>query len=260
MTMEAFALNHYSLFLLVLMRVVAFVAVAPILSTRVWPMWTKLGLAAFTALWMAPTLHTTVPDAVLNPGMFIVDALREAIVGIFLGIVANILIAAISVAGQAFDVQIGFSSAVLFDPALSTSMGITSSFLNWTFMMYFLGVGGLDGLLLTLMDSYQFVPIATWHLPHDAGAVLTSMMGVAMTLGVQLVAPLLVAMLLSDITFALLSRAVPQMNVFVVGLPAKLFAGLSLFAIVMPGAVYVMNRIFQSVFQELSSVLTWLGG
>lgn len=258
--MGTFVLSHLPLYLLVLMRIAGFIGTAPILSTRVWPMWTKVGLAALTALWVAPTLHVSVPNPAQNPGMFIADALRETATGMFLGFVASILISAVTIAGQVFDVQIGFSSAVLFDPAAGESIGLTASFLTWVFTMYFLGIGGLDGLLLTFMNSYNFIPCATWILPTDAGVVLSHIMGVMMTVGIQLVAPLLVALLLSDVTFALLSRAVPQMNVFVVGMPAKLFVGLSLFAIVMPGTVYVMGQLFQEMFQELSGVLSWLGG
>lgn len=260
MTMLTYAVNHVDLYLLVLMRIAGFIGTAPVLSTRVWPMWAKVGLAGCTALWMAPTIHGSVPSSFTEPGAYLLDALRETATGMFLGMIANLIVSAVTVAGQAFDVQIGFSSAVLFDPQVGTSMGLSASLLTWIFTMYLLGIGGLDGLLLSMMNSYRFIPLAGWHLPTDTPHVLAELMGVMMSIGLQMVAPLLVALLMSDITFALLSRAVPQMNVFVVGLPAKLFVGLGVFAGIMPGVIYVMNQLFSALFQQMNGIFNWLGG
>lgn len=82
----------------------------------------------------------------------------------------------------------------------------------------------------------------------------------AMAVALEVAAPLFAALLLTDITFALLSRAVPQMNVFVVGLPVKLLVGLAVMAAAMPGLVYLFGRVFSWLFSELDTTLQWLGG
>lgn len=260
MSMWQYALSNYPVYLLVLLRMAGFIGTSPFLSMQAWPAPAKVGLAAFTALWVAPTLHVTVPNPFTNAGVFVVDALTETVTGMFLGMVASMMVSAVTIAGQAFDIDIGFSSAVLFDPSAGASVGISSSFLSWIFTVFFLGIGGLDGLMLALMKSYQFIPLGVLYFPSNTWSVLSAILGLAMTIGIQMVAPMLVAMLLSDLTFALLSRAVPQMNVFIVGFPAKLFVGLTLFAAVMPGVVYVMNQLFQVMFAQLNGVLLWLGG
>jgi flagellar biosynthetic protein FliR len=258
--MWTYAINHYAVFLLVLLRSVAFIATAPVLSSRLWPTWAKLGFGAFMALTMTPSVHGFVPDPFSQAGQYIVVALQETLVGMLLGFGANLLFAALSVAGQAFDVQIGFGSATLFDPQHGGSSGLTASFLSGLFFLYFLGVNGLDGLTLALMNSYHFVGIGQFHFPRDAWVFMIQLLDIAMVLGIQVAAPLLAALLMTDITFAFLSRAVPQMNVFVVGLPAKLFVGLTLFAAIMPGIVYVFGLIFHQIFSQLNMLLQWLGG
>ncbi|MCL6453469.1 MAG: flagellar biosynthetic protein FliR [Alicyclobacillus sp.] len=254
-----YAALHFPLYLLVVLRVLGFVGTAPVLSSRVWPAWAKVGLALATAAWITPSVAASVPDPTAQPGDFIVEAVQETLLGLFMGLIANLLVAAVTFAGEAFDVQIGFSSAVLFDPGSGASVGLTASFLTWVFTMYFLGVGGLDGFLLAVMNSYHLVPLGHWHLPANAGDVLGRLAGLCVAIGLQMAAPLLVALLLSDVTFAMLSRAVPQMNVFIVGIPAKLFVGLALFAVVMPGVVYVLGQLFTDLFQSLSSALNWIG-
>jgi flagellar biosynthetic protein FliR len=239
---------------------VAFIALSPVLSIKIWPAWAKVGLAVFVALLVTPGIHATVPDPFADPGNYIVTALQETMVGMLLGLTASMIVSAISVAGQMFDLQIGLSSATLFDPQAGQSTGVTSSFLSMLFTLYFLGMNGLDGMLLAVMNSYQYVPLGHFHLPSDTWSVLTHLLGLVMVLGIQMIAPLLAALLLTDLTLALVSRAVPQMNVFVVGLPAKLFVGLTLFALVMPGIVYVFGTVFHDLFTQVDSLLQWMGG
>lgn len=258
--MYAFAIDHYAAYLLVLMRVVAFVATSPVFSSRVWPAWAKLGLSAFVALTITPGLSGVIPDPFSEPGMYILLALKETVMGLLLGFITTLVFSATSFAGQAFDVQIGFSSATLFDPAAGQSSGLTNSFLSLLFTLYFLGLNGLDGLLLAVMHSYDYVGLGKLAPAMSGWEFLTHSLTMTMVLGIQVGAPLIVALLLSDVTFALLSRAVPQMNVFVVGQPAKIFVGLTIFATVMPGIVYLFGLVFQSLFSQTNALMHWLGG
>jgi flagellar biosynthetic protein FliR len=261
--MWAYALNHYPLALLVLLRVLAFVASSPLVSVRAWPIPAKLGLAAFVTLWTAPGLTAEAPDPFLHPGGYLLLALDETVVGMFLGFLATLVFSAISMAGQLFDVQVGFNMANLFDAGAasgSAQSAIGGMFLQVLFSLYYIALDGLDGLMLCVMESFRMVPLGGFNLPHDTWQFLTHLFGMVMAFAVQLAAPLLVALLLTDITFAFLSRAVPQMNVFVVGLPVKLFVGLAVFAAVMPGVVYLFGQLFGMLFSQLNLALQWLGG
>ncbi len=258
--MLAYALSHVELYFLILLRMVAFVGASPVMSLRAWPVWAKLGLAAFVAMIVVPTIHSLAPSAFTQPGQYILDALLETLIGLLLGFLGTLVFSALTIAGQMSDVQIGFSSAQLFDPGTSQVSGLTGGFHSMLFTLYFLGLNGLDGLLLTIMDSYRFVPVGDFHLPAGSWQLLVHLLGMVMVIAVQLAAPLLVALLLTDITFALLSRAVPQMNVYVVGLPAKLFVGLAIFTVSMPGVIYIFGRLFNLLFSQMASLLQFIGG
>ncbi|MCL6442016.1 MAG: flagellar biosynthetic protein FliR [Alicyclobacillus sp.] len=258
--MWMYALNHYQLYLLVLLRMVAFVSVAPIMSFAAWPSLAKLGMGAFLALLVTPVVTGHVPSALADPADFTMVALKETIIGLVLGLLASMLFSAVTMVGQLFDVQIGLNAATLFDPQSGGSSTLIGSFQSMLFTLYFLGMNGLDGLVLMLMNSYNLVPLGQLHLPSSIWAVMTHAVGLALALAVQMAVPTLVALLLTDITFALLARTVPQMNVFVVGLPGKLFVGLAVTAVVMPGIVYMFGRLFEAVFNELNGVLNLIGG
>ncbi|MFB5191444.1 flagellar biosynthetic protein FliR [Alicyclobacillus fastidiosus] len=256
----SYLLQHFDLFLLVSLRIVAFVSTSPLMSMNVWPRWAKIGLAFGLAYVAAPTIDSPVPDILTNPGQFIVDGVMEAVIGLLLGFIATLVFSAISIAGQAVDIQIGFSMAQLVAPGSTAQMGIMGNLYNLLFTLYFLGMGGLDGMMLAILHSFSVIHIGVFHLPSDWPGTLLHLTGLVMSMGVELAAPLLVALFLSDVTFAFLSRAVPQMNVFVVSLPVKLFAGLAMFAIVMPGTMYLFNQLFSFVFNQLQVVLQAMGG
>lgn len=256
-----YILGHFDLFVLVSLRLIAFVAASPLMSTTSWPTWAKIALAFGLAYVVAPMMpEGGVPDVVNNPGTFIVDGATEAVTGLLLGFLATLIFSAISIAGQVVDIQIGFSMAQVMAPGSTTSMGVLGNIYNMLFTLYFLGMGGLDGLMLLILHSFSVIPIGQFHLPSNWPGTLLHLTGLVMSLSVELAAPLLVTLFLSDVTFAFLSRAVPQMNVFVVGAPVKIFAGLAMFAIVMPGTVYIFNQIFLFMFDQLQVVLQAIGG
>lgn len=226
----------------------------------VWPSWAKIALAFGVSYVVVPMISAPVPDIFRSPGEFVVDATIEAVIGLLLGFIASLIFSAIAIAGQIADIQIGFGLSQVLSPGQTVPMGIFGNFYNMLFSLYFIGMGGLDGLMLSVLHSFQVIPVWTLHFPAHWPSILLKLTGMVMGLGVELAAPLLVALFLSDITFAFLSRAVPQMNVFVVGLPVKVFVGLSVFAMMMPGVIYVFNRLFMFLFQQMQSMLQVIGG
>lgn len=258
--MLAYMLSHYELFLLVLLRVVAFVGASPIMSLQGWPVWAKLGLGVFVSILVTPTVSAKIPDASSEPGLYIVAGLMETATGLILGFIATMMFSVLSIAGQLVDVQIGFSSAQLFSPGSSEPTGISGTFYSLLFTLFFLGMNGLDGLLLVIMSSYHFVAMGHFHLANGTWQLLMNLFGVVMSLSVEMVAPILTALLMTDMTFAFISRAVPQMNIYSVGQPGRLFVGLIIYIAAMPGVIYVFNRLFTLIFSELQSVLSFLGG
>lgn len=253
-------LTHFNVFLLVTLRVVGFIVASPLISLNVWPNWAKIGLAFGVSYMVAPSILSPVPNIISEPGQFVVIGLMEAVIGLALGFIATMVFSVISIAGQAVDLQSGMSVASLLVPGSMNSSGLFGSLYNLLFTLYFLGMGGLDGLMLSILQSFRIIPVGHFHMPSQFPSMLLQLLGLVMTMAIELAAPLLVALFLSDVTFAFLSRAVPQMNVFVVGMPVKIFVALSMFAIVMPGTMYVFHLLFTFLFEQMQVILQSMGG
>ncbi|WP_206885453.1 flagellar biosynthetic protein FliR [Alicyclobacillus mali (ex Roth et al. 2021)] len=253
-------LAHFNLYLLMAARTSGFILAAPILSSVYWPNFAKVALALALAAFAVPSVHATVPDLSNEPGAFLVDFALEAVVGVLLGFVATWIFNTINIAGQLVDLQIGMAVADLAMPGFAQQAGVFTSVYSVWFSLLFIGMGGLGGLASAVMESFRLIPIADWHLPTDWMALCAQTMATVMLMGVDVALPVFASLFLCDVTFALLSRAVPQMNAFVVELPAKLFVGLASFAVAMPITVALFRQLFNVMFLDLQSVMRLVGG
>ncbi|MCL6593785.1 MAG: flagellar biosynthetic protein FliR, partial [Alicyclobacillus sp.] len=201
MSIWSYAAAHAGLFLLVLLRVAAALGASPLWSLRVWPVWTRVALASALALWITPALPAVqVPNPLLQPDVFMGLALRETAVGLLLGWTASAWYAAAGMAGQVFDLQMGLAVSAVYELLWAGPLGVSGSLLTVLFSLYFLALGGLDGWVLAVQRSYAFIGLGAWHLPSGAPGWLAHLAGLAMLAAVQITAPLLAALLLTDVT------------------------------------------------------------
>ena len=259
--MAVYALNHVQVLLLVLLRVMMFIITSPLFSMRLYPNWTKVGFAGVVALLVIPSMSvTTVPSALLDTGEYILVAVREMATGLLLGWVASVIYATVNVAGRILDLEIGYSAVSLLAPGTNDQESVMGSFQGALFALYFIGMNGLDGLVLAVLNSYKLIPLGYFHMPGTTIQFLMYMFNVLFTMAVEVVIPFLCVLLFTDVTLAVISRSMPQLNVFIVWLPAKLFFGLSLFSIGMVGTTYLFGQIFQTLFSDTTMFLKWFGG
>jgi type III secretion protein T len=197
----------------------------------VMPAFTRLGLTGLvrggTALaFSLPLIPIIVPTIALDTMDFsqiAVILLKEVAVGMLIGLVLGIPIWAAEAAGEILDLQRGVTFAELVDPTMTTHNNVLGTFLALVMVaLFFLG-GGVALTLRTIYDSYSLWPLAnmTPILSAEAGDILLSLLDDLMGLGLLLVAPIVLSLLLADLALALVARAAPHMNIFVLSLPVK---------------------------------------
>ncbi|MDP9728860.1 flagellar biosynthetic protein FliR [Alicyclobacillus tolerans] len=253
------AVLQYPLFFLIMARMAGFIGASPLFSMTAVPRTVKIGLVVFLALWVLPTVQAKVPSPFQQTGLYVGLLVLELVTGLFMGFIATSIFSILNLAGQIIDVQIGFASAELFNPESSFVTGLSGTFFNMIFTLFFLGADGLDGLALTGMDSYKLIPLGQFHLPQTFGLAFEQLMDLITADAVQVAAPVLVALLLTNVTFALLSKAVPQMNVYFSGLPIQLFIGLSVFAASVPAFVSIFHVLFTFLFSQVTAFMQLTG-
>jgi flagellar biosynthetic protein FliR len=247
-------------FLLVFCRITAFFVVAPIFSSRNFPATIKIGLGFFVSLIVF--LNVGFDTKVTADATYILAIMREVFAGLLIGFVAYMFFAIVQTAGGLMDMQMGLAMANIVDPVTGVSAPIMGNFKFMVLILVFLSINGHYYLLAAIMDSYKWLPMDNnLFQVYYGGSVtefLTRTFADTFLLALQISAPIVVAMFLTDFGLALLARAAPQYNVFVIGLPLKILVGLALLVLLIPGFGTLFQMIFDRMFQALEHLFTIL--
>ncbi|MCA9729072.1 MAG: flagellar biosynthetic protein FliR [Candidatus Eisenbacteria bacterium] len=229
-----YGVDQISTFLLVTVRCLSFFAIGPLFTHQKVPP----QMQALAGVATAVALFPTVPPAhwVLETSLFgfaLVIA-REVLLGGLLGTVAGALFAGVQFAGHLAGIQMGFSVAQVFDPNNNEQMPLVGRLQELFAALLFLLLDGHHILLSALSVSLQKVPPGHLPAPPALLASVTMVGSAVFLLAIQVGGPVVAALFLTDAALGFVARAVPQMNIFLVGLPVKIAGGLALLAVTAP--------------------------
>jgi len=194
-----------------------------------------------------------VPDA-----EYILVLVREILVGVLLGYVVYLFFTVVQTAGALMDLQVGFAMANIVDPHTGTSAPLLGNFKYMMILVVFLMMNGHHFLLTGLMDSYEWMPLSNDLFSRImSGSItdfLTRTFANTFLLAIQVSAPLVVAMFLTDVGLGFLTKTAPQFNVFVIGIPLKLIIGMILLVLLMPSLAGIFERLFSIMFDALEQL------
>jgi flagellar biosynthetic protein FliR len=244
-----------ALVLLVGLRVAPLFFMAPVLGSAPAPhLLRALLIVALSAAIVAAT-GVALPEAPVSLAQLLAWAASEMVLGAALAFGLAAAFAAFLFAGRLLDFQLGFSVANLIDPVTRTQAPLLGTGLNLLAVTMFFAVDGHHLLLRTLALSLEHFPPGRSPAELDFGAIAAHF-GALFTFGLALAAPVLCAILLLDLAFALASRSMPQMNVFIVAIPFKIALGLVVAALSLRYAGAVMMKVFESVFRYWSALVS----
>lgn len=224
-------------FLLCLARVSTLIAVAPIFGSRQIPAQVKAALSVILAMILIPFALPGVKTSGAPSSLFgfVSGIAGNAVIGLIFGYIASMAIAALEFAGSFLDVEGGFSLGQTFNPALGELAAPMAQFYSLYGMLLFLLAHGHYFLISALAKSFQSLPLSSINYGADSFArVMADLTFAACVNGLKIAAPAAAILFVTDIAFALLSRAAPQMNVFFVGMPVKTVAAFVLVILILP--------------------------
>lgn len=245
--------------LLVLLRVSSMLLLLPVLGHQLVPAQARLGLIGIVSFLIYPVVRHTLPEIPVTPIMLGLLAGQEVLIGAMIGLLAQLMFGAIQMAGQVMSYQMGMAIANVFDPSSSAQIAIVGQIAVVLAMLLWLAVGAHHAMLLSLADSFTLFPIGhAWHMQgwdmlNDTAAALFS-------LSIRLSAPVLLLMLLAYAALGLLSRAVPQIQIFFVSFPLTISLGLIVFALSLPAFIALIADTFRGYTQQIPLFLRALGG
>lgn len=244
-------LNSIDIFLLVLTRMTGLFVIAPIFGRRNLPVIFKVGLSFFMAVIIMNTKNMGITLDYVNLWGFGILVLKELMVGITIGYVSYIIFTAIYVAGQLIDMEIGFGMVNVLDPMSNIQVPVTANFYYILCLMLFLMGNGHHLLINAVFESFNIVPIGTAVFENQLMNDILRVFGTIFTIGFRISAPVVATILVADIALGIMSRAVPQLNVFVVGMPLKILIGLLVIVITLPAFISIVEGLTGDVSKEM---------
>jgi flagellar biosynthetic protein FliR len=232
-------------FVLVLVRTSALVVTAPVLGQGTGFAGHRVGLIFFLSLLLFVATGTPAADA--PPIELALMALREAVIGMFLGFLLQFALLAVHVAGELVSQEMGFLVARQVDPTSGTSSTLISSLYENLFVLTFLALDGHHWLLRSLQSSFSFAPVGRITLGTEMASTAIAMFGEMFRAGIVFAAPVMVFLMIVSATIGLLARAVPALNVLEIGFTLRVLVALAaifLFAPLMGPALETLHRDF----------------
>ena len=248
----SFSVEDLEFFLLIIMRISAFIMSAPFFSQSNVPMKVKVGLSFFLSL----IVYLSVPYQEINYvgvtgyGLLIV---KEVLMGVTMGFMANICTMILAFAGQLIDQEIGFSMVQEMNPTANFSTTISGNLFTMTVMLVMLVTNLHQYILSAIIESFNLVGVGSTSPNILMYKVMIKFMTDYFVIAFRIVLPVFACILLTNVVLAILARVAPQMNMFVIGMQLKVFVGLAVLMII--GSL--IPSITEFIYNEMKVMLKY---
>lgn len=213
----------------------------------------RLMVAAGITFLVTPLLAHSLPAAPANIAGILLLLFGEIFTGLFIGLVANVLFAALQTGGAIIAMQTNLSSAMVFNPGASSPQTLPASFYGTFAVVMLFSTGTYALLLRAIVDSYNAFPPGVLPPFDDMSQAMVRTVSRSFVISIELAAPYLILATLFYALLGLISRIMPQLQVFYVGIPVQIIGGLIMLLLTMPASVLWFLDTLQEAVTALAN-------
>lgn len=233
------------------LRVLAVFTVAPIFSSRAFPVRAKIALALLIAFAAQPSLPNQ-PLINLNGPEAWGAVMQQVGIGLTIGFVVRLVFASFELAGEVVGFQMGLNFASFFDPTLNTQSSAAARFFGYMASLLFVVVNGHLMVLMAVIRSFEVFPVNQNFLEALSLMKLYSLGGELFASGFWIALPIMGMLMFANLALGIVSRVAPQMNIYAVGFPITLAVGL----IGMTATLPMLDRPFMALMERAINIFT----
>jgi len=249
----------FSNWMLVFLRISAFLLVLPFFSAVNFPVMMRVALGALASMLLAPTLPVF-PLEHLKIFSLVGVMFQEVSIGLLLGFIARMIFYAVDLAGNIVATEMGLQMASIFNPMTNTSTQVPGTVLFYLASIVMLTLNLHHWMLLGFERTYDVLPMGAAHLNAALFESVVKSTSSIFVVALQISAPIMAVSFVVSVVFAVLSRAVPQMNVFSESFSFRIVGGLIVFGFTLQlTAQHVVNYL-NRLPDDLLRVAQMLGG
>ncbi len=239
-------------------RIMGVFLIAPLFNQQGAPNHFKIMLSFTLALVLSPIVAQqgfVIPEHLIE---VITLAVKEMMVGLMIGFVFYSLFIGVQMAGAFTGFQMGFMIVNVIDPASEQQISILAQFKFIMASLIFFLLDGHHMILQALVASYKLVPVGEAVFRYQIHTELARLIIGIFVIAIKLAAPVMATLVLTDVGLGVISRTVPQMNIFIVGFPLKIGLGLFFMGAALPIFGYVFRKSLVMINEETYKVISLL--
>jgi len=247
--------SSFSIFIIIFARMTGLFLISPIFGRRNIPVYAKVGLSLLLSYIVFSSKVIEIEAEFESWLQLAYCIIRELLVGFIMGFITILTFSAIWTAGQILDTQIGFAIVNTIDPQNNIQISLMANFYNMLAILLFFMLDGHHKLIQIIFNSYDIVPLGAGIITKNLSMGMVKLFTDSFILSVKIAIPVIAASFLSEIAFGILARAVPQINVFIVQIPFKIFIGLVVLLIIIPFFIRGLNGLFDNMFSNMGTMI-----
>jgi len=251
--------NNYIVFLAVFARMTGMIIFNPIWGRRNVPVIVKMGLAISISLIVMAVLPAGTSIYISNPFVLLFICLKEIFIGFIVGFFIQMFLSALLMAGEFADLQLGVGMASIYDPQSNISMSMVGSLFNLLYIALFFISNAHLNFFKIMVYSFDILPLGTALIDAQCGQYIALLFANILVLAVKLSLPIVAIEIITEFGLGVLMRAVPQINMFVVGLQLKLLVGIILLVLVFPSLFGFFDSLTNTMFDSIQKGLRLMG-
>lgn len=247
--------SDFIILLLIFIRIISAFSAAPIYNHQAIPVPVKVFIASVISYIIFSAISQTKILVEINFIWIAVNVIKEIITGLIIGFTINLIFYAVSFAGSLIGFDIGLSMSQILNPVDGMGSNVIEETIYLLAILIFFAIDGHHHLIRALVYSFTLVPLGTYALNKTVYDSIIMMTASVFVIAVKIASPILVSYFLINIGEGILSRIIPQMQVFFVTYPIKLGIGFLMLATLTPLYVYLIrgylydfeNRLFELI-------------
>jgi len=258
MDLQLVPIQQFQTFLLCLARVIALIAAIPVFAGNQISGRIKIGLAVATALLLFPSMTPYTPKVAFTFTEFGLLIINEVLLGVMIGLVAQLVFTAVTFGGTVIGYQMGFAAANIFDPQTTQQLSLMSQFINILALLAFLSFDIHHFFFKIIVESYILLPPGFLDFSQGAVQQLMQLGGNMFVLGIKFSAPILALLLIANLVLGILARVFPQLNVFMLSFPINIGISFLVIGLTLNTMFFVLRREFDTMGENILNLFQLL--
>jgi len=249
--------TKFLVWLLTISRISGLFILMPFFGGNFIPNNLKVILIVIISWLVLPTISNTMP---LDTGVLLIVLLSiiNFVIGFLIGAVVFVFFSGVQFMGEVFGLQLGFAVATLFDPQTFEETNIIGQLIYVLAMYVFVTVKGPHLILNSIIGSFQTIPVDLLKMNNLVFYDVVKLGSEVFRIGMEIGIPLIAFMVVVTFIIGILSRLMPQMNLFMVGLPLKVLVGILMLFGLLPIIAEIVSKLSPKVVEEVERILASL--